>query len=79
MHEFTTGSLITISALNANFKECMNISDLIKLYQLMLLTLYSGELNKYEALRVKEINFILSYLQAGELADEFQKGSRNKN
>ena len=80
MHIFAKDEYLTAVKLNDNFQECVRIKDTIEMYQSMLKILYNRKgLTDLERLRVKEIEFILSYLQAGEIADEFQKRKTNKN
>ena len=81
MKKFEDGETFTHKHINDILKELehrMSSGDLIKMYETVVKELYSNrELNEFEVTRVKEIEFIISYLQAEEIANEFQDEDRD--
>lgn len=79
--KFEEGEVFTHSDINDIIKEIehrMSSDDFIKMYERMLKELYSNKkLTKYELMRVKEIEFVISYLKAEEIANEFQDNERD--
>lgn len=73
MRKFNKGDLFGYEDLVYIDRETLKKKELIKIYELMLETLYSNPKTNLEKQRVKEINFIITYLQSDELADEFSK------
>jgi len=80
MKKLHNGDMLSHETLNNIVKEIehrMSSGDLIKMYESMIRELYTGrELREFETGRVKEIEFIISYLKAEEIANEFQDEDR---